>query len=352
MERAAPCSTTHGLLRGSRLPYRLCRFSLQRCALDLRRNLEQNALIYERRLSPIPQVVTLAAAVPDDLSADPMPAHDKPRSPECRVRRNNVSWALAWQRLLLMSVLWPALWLQASHVRRLTPCMPEPPGSRAGTAGRGPRLRLLVAGDSGAAGVGAPTQEQALCGQLVRCLGQHHTVDWCVLAANGLDSAGLLKLLEDTPYAQFDVVVLSIGANDATGLLSPLRWAHWQNRLAALIDHRFGPALLVHSAVPPMHACLALPQPLRWFMGRWAQQMNEALAEMLPAQASRIMHWHPETTTTLGMAVDGIHPSSKGYAAWAEGLSLDILARVAGLPAARSIAFSAAQTSQMLRARM
>ena len=309
-------------------------------------------MIYERRLSPIPQVVTLAAAVPDDLSADPMPAHDKPRSPECRVRRNNVSWALAWQRLLLMSVLWPVLWLQASHVRRLTPCMPEPPGSRAGTAGRGPRLRLLVAGDSGAAGVGAPTQEQALCGQLVRCLGRHHTVDWCVLAANGLDSAGLLQLLEDAPSAQFDVVVLSIGANDATGLLSPLRWAHWQNRLAALIDHRFGPALLVHSAVPPMHACLALPQPLRWFMGRWAQQMNEALAEMLPAQASRIMHWHPETTTTLGMAVDGIHPSSKGYAAWAEGLSLDILARVAGLPAARSIAFSAAQTSQMLRARM
>lgn len=249
-----------------------------------------------------------------------------------------------------MSVLSPVLWLQAAHVRRLTPCMPEPPGSRAGTAGRGPRLRLLVAGDSGAAGVGAPTQEQALCGQLVRCLGQHHTVHWCVLAANGLDSAALLKLLEDTPSAQFDVVVLSIGANDATGLLSPLRWARWQSRLAALIDHRFEPALLVHSAVPPMHACLALPQPLRWFMGRWAQQMNQALAGMLPAHAGRIMHWHPETTTTRGMAVDGIHPSSEGYAAWAEALSPHILARVAELPAMRSIAFSAAQTSQVRRA--
>jgi integrating conjugative element protein (TIGR03759 family) len=31
-------------------------------------------------------------------------------------------------------------------------------------------VRLLVAGDSGAAGVGAPTQDQALCGQLVQRL--------------------------------------------------------------------------------------------------------------------------------------------------------------------------------------
>lgn len=184
MERATLCSTTHGQLRGPQLLHRGHRFFLQRCALDLRRNLGRNELVYEKRHSPIPQVVTLAAAMPDDLSADPMPAHDKSRSPECRVPRHNVSWALAWQRMTLMSVRWPVRWLQAAHVRRLTPCMPEPPGSRAGTAGCGPRLRLLVAGDSGAAGVGAPTQEQALCGQLVSCLGIHQSVHWCVLAAN------------------------------------------------------------------------------------------------------------------------------------------------------------------------
>ena len=258
---------------------------------------------------------------------------------------------LDWQRLLLMSALWPLLWLQALHVRRVTPCMPEPPGRRAGIAGRGTPVRLLVAGDSGAAGVGAPTQDQGLCGQLVSCLSPHHTVHWCVLAANGLDSPGLLELLEDAPCARFDVVVLSIGANDATGLLSPLQWARWQNRLAALIDHRFEPALLVHSAVPPMHACLALPQPLRWFMGRWARQMNEALTGMLPVQSGRLVHWHPETTTTTGMAVDGIHPSSAGYAVWAEGLSPRILASVAELPdrgrrSERAVEFAGAQTGR------
>jgi lysophospholipase L1-like esterase len=248
-----------------------------------------------------------------------------------------------------MGVLWPLLWIQARHVRRVTPCMPEPPGSRAGTAGCGPPLRLLVAGDSGAAGTGAPTQDQALGGQLVRYLSQKHTVYWCVLAANGLDSAGLLQLLEATPAARFDVVVLSIGANDATGLLSARRWARLQNRLAALIDQRFAPELLVHSAVPPMHVCLALPQPLRWFMGHRARQMNTALAGLLPIQSSRVMHWHPESMTTVGMAMDGIHPSATGYAAWADSLSPHILAKVA-YPKKRDLGvFEAAQTGPLTR---
>jgi lysophospholipase L1-like esterase len=203
--------------------------------------------------------------------------------------------------------------------------MPEPPGRRAGTAGRGSLVRLLVAGDSGAAGVGASSQDQALCGQLVRRLSRHHTVQWCVLAVNGLDSQGLLKLLQDAPSARFDVVVLSMGANDATSLCAPLRWAQLQNRLAELIDDRFEPDLLVHSAVPPMHSCMALPQPLRWFMGRWARQMNATLAIQLVDQRQRTLHWHPESTTASGMAVDGLHPNSEGYSEWANGLSQHIL---------------------------
>jgi lysophospholipase L1-like esterase len=43
-------------------------------------------------------------------------------------------------------------------------------------------------------------------------------------------------------------------------------------------------------------------------------------------QVGCTMHWHPETTTTAGMAADGIHPSSEGYATWADGLSRRILA--------------------------
>ena len=136
----------------------------------------------------------------------------------------------------------------------------------------------------------------------------------------------MVKLLGDAPLARFDVVILSMGANDVTCLCSPQRWVQWQAQLAAIIVDRFAPRLLVHSAVPPMHSCMALPQPLRWFMGRWALEMNQLLFGLLSGQDTRTMHWHPETTTSNGMAADGIHPSSHGYAQWADGLSQLILA--------------------------
>ena len=230
-------------------------------------------------------------------------------------------------RLGLFGVLWPVLWLQARRVRRADPCLPEPPGERAGECGQGPALRLLVAGDSGAAGVGADTQAEGLCGQLVRALSAHYTVQWHVLASNGLDSPGLLTLLRGMPRARFDVVVLSIGANDATDLQAPAGWAQRQSGVADLIQQRFEPGLLMHCAVPPMHACRALPQPLRWFMGLWASQMNRALAAHLIGPGSRSMHWHPEQMIAAGMAADRIHPNAQGYAAWAGTLLPHILAR-------------------------
>jgi lysophospholipase L1-like esterase len=231
-----------------------------------------------------------------------------------------------WERRLLLTLLGPIFWLQGKHVRRVTPRMPEATGSRQGITGQGSLCRVLVAGDSGAAGVGVATQDEALCGQLVHRLSQHHTVEWCVMAVNGLDSPGLVKLLEDAPMSRFDVVILSMGANDVTCLCTPQRWVQWQTQLAELIADRFAPKLIVHSAVPPMHACMALPQPLRWFMGRWAREMNALLSRLLFGHKWRTMHWHPQTTTATGMAVDGFHPSSHGYAQWADGLSKLILA--------------------------
>ena len=214
-------------------------------------------------------------------------------------------------------------------MRRVVPKLAEPPGRRKGSAGTGLPLRLLVAGDSGAAAVGVSAQSDGLCGQLVRALSPHHRVHWCVQASNGLDSAGLMKRLQDMPGAAFDVVVLSMGANDATRLQLPVGWALRQSAVAQLIAQRFKPRLLMHSAVPPMHACRALPQPLRWFMGMWARQMNLALAAQLGVPGQRSMHWHPQQMLSAGMSLDHIHPNAAGYAAWAQVLATFILASTA-----------------------
>jgi lysophospholipase L1-like esterase len=230
-----------------------------------------------------------------------------------------------WARYLCLTVLGPLLWLQGKYVRRVTPLLPEPAGARQGSTGQGPTLRLLIAGDSAAAGVGASSQDEALCGRLVGYLRPHCTVHWRLVAVNGLDSPGLLKLLEETRAEKFDVVVLSIGVNDVTGLRSPSQWTQWQDRLAQVIQTRFGPRLLIHSALPPMNAFTALPQPLRWFMGRWALEMNRQLAVALSAQTKRKLHWPLKEAVSGDLAADGFHPGPLGYAFWAESLSKVIL---------------------------
>lgn len=230
-----------------------------------------------------------------------------------------------WERNLLLTLLGPIFWVQGKHVRRVTPRLPEPPGPRAGVAGQGPLIRMLVAGDSAAAGVGASSQDEALCGQMVQRLSQHRTVQWQLMAVTGLDSPGLLKMLEEAPAERFDVVILSIGVNDVTALRAPRQWVEWQSRLAGLVQQRFKPKLLVHSALPPMHGFTALPQPLCWFFGRWANELNRQLARAVPADGPRIMHSPFQDASAEGLATDGFHPGPKGYAFWAEGLSECIL---------------------------
>jgi lysophospholipase L1-like esterase len=195
-----------------------------------------------------------------------------------------------WERYLWMVLLGPVFWLQARYVRRVTPRLPEPPGARSGMSGSGPLVRLLVAGDSAAAGVGAASQDEALCGQLVSLLSEHNTVQWQLMAVNGLDSPALVQLLEDAPRDAFDVVIISMGGNDVSGLVAPRDWAIWQNRLAHVVARRFNPRLLVHSAAPPLHAFAAIPQPLRWFSGRWANEMNRHLAHWLVGTRAEPAH--------------------------------------------------------------
>ena len=229
------------------------------------------------------------------------------------------------ERYFWMVVLGPVFWLQAKYLRRVTPRLPEPPGARSGVAGSGPLVRLLVAGDSAAAGVGATSQDEALCGQLVSLLSEHNTVQWQLLAANGLDSPGLVQLLEDAPRDAFDVVIISMGGNDVSGLVAPRDWVTWQNRLAHVVARRFNPHLLVHSAAPPLHAFPAIPQPLRWFSGRWANEMNRHLAHgLVGTQCRRTMLRHPDMSAAAGLSEDGIHPGPKGYSAWARELSQHI----------------------------
>jgi lysophospholipase L1-like esterase len=215
-------------------------------------------------------------------------------------------------------LLGPVLLAQGLYTRRMTPKLPEAEGERQGNAGSGEVLRLLIVGDSAAAGVGAATQGEALSGRLVERLADDYQVSWKLWARSGLDSQGLLELLEQHPPEPFDVALLSIGVNDVTSSLTLDQWLARQRRLMTLLCDRFAVRQIVVSPLPPMHLFPALPQPLRWFLGFRARAFNAHLADLATGVDECTMLSTPLAPRPGLMASDGFHPGPLLYRQWAD----------------------------------
>lgn len=213
-------------------------------------------------------------------------------------------------------LLGPVLLLQGRHVRRATLVLPEPEGPRAGVAGEGPPLRLLVLGDSAAAGVGAASQDAALAGRIVASLTDRFRVHWRLIARTGASTASTIRHLRRLDPFPVDAVVISLGVNDVTGGVAPRKFRERQSALMALLHERMGARLILASGLPPMEKFPALPQPLRWYLGARARELDRALADALPN--GRGAEYLPlEGPLGRGhMAEDGFHPGPEIYRAW------------------------------------
>ncbi len=242
--------------------------------------------------------------------------------------------ALMLAKLMLAPVL---LW-QGRRVRRTALRLPEAAGERARGGGA---LRLLIVGDSSAAGVGAEHQDEALAGCLARALALRlgQPVGWQLIATSGHRSVQALAALRAAELAPADVLVTALGVNDVVDQTVPAQALAALDAIDTLARERAGVRLSLHCAAPPMQAFPLLPQPLRWFFGRQAARFNAALAARLAGQPTRRVVHLPEALqhdATALMAIDGFHPGPRGYALWAEALADQVVAGL-GLPS-RSMA--------------
>lgn len=211
-------------------------------------------------------------------------------------------------------------------MRRTVPQLPEPGGAREGVRGSGPPLRLLIAGDSAAAGVGAATQDEALSGRLVAALAGAFEVRWKLLAHTGATTGDLLERLQQAPAEAFDVAVTSLGVNDVTGRTSLAAWRRRQRRLVELLGSRFQARRILLSGLPPMHRFPALPQPLRWYVGSRARDFDRALAGVADAQVGcEFVGLDYAMMDLQAMAADGFHPGPAVYRRWADELARRII---------------------------
>lgn len=218
-------------------------------------------------------------------------------------------------------LLGPLLLWQGHKVRRNTPVLPEPVGQKTGQQGQGRTLRLLVLGDSSAAGVGAPTAKQSLLGQLLEQLSEDYQVTYQLLAATGKTTADVLAEIPAQPQQHFDVVVTALGVNDVTAQVALRRWRRQQARLIDLIHRQFTPQLIIMSGLPPVRDFPALLWPLNLYLGACADAKDQLLQALLARHDSvhfLSLRGYPEQAKA---AVDGFHPGPMVYQLWAQNIA-------------------------------
>lgn len=234
--------------------------------------------------------------------------------------------------------LLPLLITQGLWAARRTPRLPPAPGPAEGATGAGEAVSLLALGDSIIAGVGVERSEEALPAQLACAIAAQggRAVHWQAWGLNGARSGWLLKqlaapdLFTDAP----DIVVFSNGINDVTSTRSE---AAVVERLQAVImaaEARFPEAILFQLGLPPLGVFPALPQPLRWVLGRRSDRIDTQLDTWL-AQRPRA-HFLPFQALPRAdqFACDGYHPAAPAVTLWAESLAPTITARLSARDAA------------------
>ncbi|MEO1638387.1 MAG: SGNH/GDSL hydrolase family protein [Pseudomonadota bacterium] len=220
--------------------------------------------------------------------------------------------------LTARTVLLPVLLGQAAYARRTARSLPEPEGPREGRVGQGPPLRVLIIGDSSAAGVGVPTQDEALTGQLSRRLSSQFTVEFHLDGVTGARTIDTVRRLHAKPAQSFDVAVTALGVNDVTKGISLRRWLEHQAELYDLLRDKFGAQQILVSSLPPVHQFPLLPNPLRWVLGRQAQRFDRALHLLTEQQEGCEIVTFDLTLDASNMSPDGFHPGPIVYAAWAD----------------------------------
>ena len=227
-------------------------------------------------------------------------------------------------------MLSPLLVAQAIGTRLRLPRLPEPEGKRQGVVGRGTPLRLLVCGDSSAAGVGVAQQRDALAQRLAASLAQavDARVNWQLLARSGLTSAQALDMLRDSAAGLADVAVVVTGVNDVVDQVSSRRALVARESLANRLRNGHGVQHVVFAPLPPVHHFPGLPQPLRWVAGSDARRHNGALREWVQSR-SDVSCVDMEMPLNRGvMADDGFHPGEAVYRYCANAMAQHIAVHV------------------------
>jgi lysophospholipase L1-like esterase len=214
----------------------------------------------------------------------------------------------------------PVLAVQGRRLRRDTPRLADAAAPWSGTLDGPDPIRLLLLGDSTVAGVGVESQLDGLPGHLSRAL--HDTlgrgVEWTAIGENGATSRDLLeRFVDEATERPYDLVFLSVGANDALGIRSRAAFGRDIRSLLARLRAASPDAVLVMSSLPAFFRFVLLPNPLRFHLYLHSQSLEAEARRIVAATPGAHMSPPPPPYTEGFFASDLFHPSGVGYRDWA-----------------------------------
>lgn len=219
----------------------------------------------------------------------------------------------------------PVSAIQGLWLRRIATRLPGAAGERRGATGDGAHLSLLALGDSIIDGVGIDHIENALAVQFAHRLAERteRAVTWRIEGESGLDIMAVLDRLrslakETTP----DLVLISVGVNDVTGLSSKQQWADRLSEFFETFHTQWPRARALFTGLPPMGDFPLPPQPLRGTLG-WRAAAFDRIAREVISGHEFAMHVPTRIDPMMhGFCADGFHPSSESCNLWARELAI------------------------------
>nr|MBA3488520.1 SGNH/GDSL hydrolase family protein [Longispora sp. (in: high G+C Gram-positive bacteria)] len=186
-------------------------------------------------------------------------------------------------------------------------------------------LRLVLLGDSTAAGVGVDRFADTVGGQLAHLLAaEGRRVDVSSVAVSGARAEELATQVSRALLGQRpDAALILVGVND---VCHPARLEPAVHRLGTAVRRlRQADVPVIVGTCPDLGAVRAIAQPLRGIVSRRGRQFSQAQQTVVREAGGISVDLAAETgvlfrTDRGTMCWDGFHPSADGYRLWAHAL--------------------------------
>ncbi|MEL6944314.1 MAG: SGNH/GDSL hydrolase family protein [Bacteroidota bacterium] len=237
---------------------------------------------------------------------------------------------------LLALPLLPLLYFQGKRIRASVPSLPEavePQGIIQNASKK--KINLLCLGESTMAGVGVKKHVEGFAGTLAKELADFKAaeVHWRVFAKSGYTAEKLRqKILPKLQEERPNIIVISLGGNDAFTLNRPWKWRKQMEQLVHALQQQFENTPIFLTNMPPIKEFPAFTKPIKFVIGNLVEILGQELTKMV--RQKHLVYYNEEVITLKGWTKkwqvdgavedffsDGVHPSKLTYQIWAKDMA-------------------------------